>query len=168
MTDSVARARALALRAHGDQRYGEQPYVKHLDDVAELCAPYGETAAALAYLHDVLEDTEVGRQAIVEQFDENLAWQVEQLTDPAGENRARRKHLLHARLSEFRQGEPREATVLIVKTADRLANLLACDEQKPHMRGLYRREHEAFRAAVFRPGLCDALWERLAAALEKR
>lgn len=165
MADRVARARTLAARAHGDQRYGELPYVKHLDDVAALAAPFGEAAAVLAYLHDVLEDTPLTRAELVEQFDDNVAWQVEQLTDPHGENRRQRKELLHRRLGGFSASDPREALVLIVKAADRLANVLACDEQKPEMRGVYRREQEAFRTAVFRPGLCDALWDRLSAAL---
>jgi hypothetical protein len=31
----VAAARAFALVAHGDQRYGEYPFIVHLEDVAE-------------------------------------------------------------------------------------------------------------------------------------
>ena len=35
-SDVVDRARAFAVQAHGDQRYGDEPYVVHLDEVAAI------------------------------------------------------------------------------------------------------------------------------------
>ena len=52
--DSLEReARDYAIAAHGDQKYGEHPYVGHLDAVAEIVRPDGELAVAVAYLHDL-------------------------------------------------------------------------------------------------------------------
>ena len=33
---------------------------------------------------------------------------------------------------------------------------------------MYRREHTAFRAATFRPGLCDDLWSEIDRLTEQR
>ena len=55
---------------------------------------------------------------------------------------------------------------LVVKAADRLANVRACiADRKRDLLDVYRDEQEAFRRAAFRPGLCDALWTELDAAL---
>ena len=53
------KAREFACKYHGEKRYGEHPYVVHLDAVAEIVQQYGEPAVVIAYLHDVVEDTEV-------------------------------------------------------------------------------------------------------------
>ena len=55
----IGRARALALSAHGDQRYGAEPYRVHLEHVEEVVRRYPHSAAmrAAAWLHDAVEDT---------------------------------------------------------------------------------------------------------------
>jgi (p)ppGpp synthase/HD superfamily hydrolase len=51
--------RDLALRYHGEQRYGDHPYGVHLDAVVEILREYGHEALVPAgYLHDTLEDTD--------------------------------------------------------------------------------------------------------------
>jgi guanosine-3',5'-bis(diphosphate) 3'-pyrophosphohydrolase len=40
MSESLNRARAFAVAAHGDQMYGDQPYSFHLDMVAEILAAF--------------------------------------------------------------------------------------------------------------------------------
>jgi len=83
----VERARAFALEAHGEQRYGSRPYHVHLDSVAELVEEHGEEAQALAYLHDVVEDTPVQIDAIAEAFGRRIADCVAILTDEPGGSR---------------------------------------------------------------------------------
>ncbi len=41
-------ARNFAIKAHGEQLYGECPYVVHLDAVAALLEPYGEEAQSIS------------------------------------------------------------------------------------------------------------------------
>lgn len=52
MTDFVSQARAWAIEKHGTQTYGKgenaRPYAYHLGAVAEIAAPYGETAQVVA------------------------------------------------------------------------------------------------------------------------
>lgn len=55
----VAAARAFTVAAHGQQRYGAQPFVVHLDEVASLLQPFGQAAQIAGYPHDVVEDTPV-------------------------------------------------------------------------------------------------------------
>jgi (p)ppGpp synthase/HD superfamily hydrolase len=55
--EPVSRARAFAIKAHGEQRYGDQRYSFHLEAVAELLHPFGIDAQTVGYLHDVVEDT---------------------------------------------------------------------------------------------------------------
>jgi (p)ppGpp synthase/HD superfamily hydrolase len=163
--DSVARARAFALTAHGDQRYGNHPYAFHLDAVAHLLEPYGPDAQVVGYLHDVAEDTKVSLEQIRVEFGEVAADCVALVTDGPGANREQRKAATNAKLSQVDASGPKRLA-LIVKAADRLANITesvrATGGSKLEM---YRLEHPAFRSAAFRAGLCDALWERMEALL---
>jgi guanosine-3',5'-bis(diphosphate) 3'-pyrophosphohydrolase len=154
------RARDYAISAHRDQRYGEHPYVYHLDQVAEIVRSVTESedAVAVAYLHDVIEDTDIPTSWIATEFGWTIAWQIDCLTDPIGATRAERKSVLHARL--------REATnfyriALLVKCCDRLANVRECVKNNPALLERYRDEYAAFRAACFREGLCDGIWAEL-------
>lgn len=156
MDEAVARAREFAVAAHGDQRYGGRPYVVHLDAVAEMVAPFGEVAQVVGYLHDVIEDTAVPLETVRREFGDRVATCVALLTDEPGADRRERKAKTYAKLSAV-AGD--DVLALIVKAADRLANLRAStgvgSESKLDM---YRREHPEFRAAAHRPKLCDALW----------
>lgn len=155
----VAEARAFALAAHGSQLYGSRPYGVHLDAVAELAAPFGEHAQVVGYLHDVVEDTQVSLEALGERFGPFVAQCVGLLTDAPGANRKERKAKTYARLAEA--AGPVELA-LVVKTADRLANVKACvADGRQALWETYRAEHPAFRAAAYRAGLCDALWKQL-------
>ena len=62
------KARIFAIAAHGGQKYGNYPYSVHLDAVAKIADEYGEKAAVIAYLHDVVEDTFVSINDIEKEF----------------------------------------------------------------------------------------------------
>ena len=147
------------MAAHGDQRYGTQPYVAHLDAVANIASAYGDEASVIAYLHDVLEDTAVTVEAIESAFGQRVARCVTLVTDAPGTHRAARKAGTNAKL---RQVGVADQVALIVKASDRLANLRACvADARPALLTMYQGEHAAFRAAVYRRGLCDELWREL-------
>lgn len=152
--------RQYAIRAHGSQKYGNEPYVVHLDEVAEIVGsePFAST---VAYLHDVLEDTEVTRNELAEAFGRDVAEAVSYVTDPGGRNRKERKAELNRRLAALDPRELPARAALVVKAGDRLANVRRCAEGGDSKLRMYRREHEAFRAACHRPGLCEAIWTEL-------
>lgn len=157
--DRLQQARDFAIRVHGDQLYGDRPYAYHLDAVVDLLKPYGEAAQVAGYLHDVVEDTEVTVDEVAEIFGPLIAACVGILTDEPGDNRKARKVKTYKKMSAV-TGE--EELALIVKAADRLANMEACiADEKQDLLQTYKNEHEAFRKAVFRDGLCPDLWERL-------
>jgi (p)ppGpp synthase/HD superfamily hydrolase len=148
--------RDFAIQAHGAQRYGQHPYVYHLDQVADLCRPYGEREVAVAYLHDVIEDTATKYADLVAAFTLDIARHVRALTDPPGATRAQRKAAFY---ENFRVQACRLCP--IVKACDRLANVRECSKNNPSLLARYRAEHAEFRSAVFRDGLCDPIWAEL-------
>lgn len=162
--------REFAERAHGNQTYGRFPYVHHLDAVAHLVRNLpdeDEILVTVAYLHDVLEDTEVTFEILEEVFGSMVAVAVEYLTDPPGQNRKERKEQLYERLALLHPYIVEHRAALIVKAADRCANIAQCVTDKNEgLFNMYKKEHSEFKNAVFRPKLCSNLWERMEELLE--
>ena len=52
-------------------------------------------------------------------------------------------------------------TALATKVADRLANVEASSVSSPDRLKMYREEFAEFRDVLFRPGICDSMWEAL-------
>lgn len=156
----VLKARQFAVAAHRDQMYGDQPYRVHLEDVATLAHEHGVLAEVLGWLHDTVEDTAVTLDEVEAQFGLDIRGMVALLTDEPGFNRKTRKAATNAKLAKVHAGSP-EATALIVKACDRLANVRSARKNSPGLLNMYDREHQAFREAVYRPGLCDQIWAEL-------
>ena len=93
-------AYGFAERAHHRQkRRGGAPFILHPVRVAHMVEEAGgdDVAQAAAYLHDVLEDTDVPPSVIESQFGEMVAEIVLEVTRPAGMmSKAYWKHLLEA------------------------------------------------------------------------
>lgn len=107
----AGEAREFALRAHGGQKYGDQPYAVHLDDVARTVAELGFTSPVhqvVAYLHDVLEDTATSPSELERRFGREVREAVEELTRRGDDPE------YYARMG---------ALALAVKLADRLSNI---------------------------------------------
>ena len=100
MDNLIESARNYAIAAHRRighlRKYNQQPYEVHLKAVADLVATVTdepETIAA-AWLHDIVEDTEVTFEDLEKAFGPRVARLVHELTDisrPGDGNRARRK-----------------------------------------------------------------------------
>ncbi|MCW5201811.1 HD domain-containing protein [Desulfobulbus sp. US4] len=155
----ITKAREFALKHHGEQKYGEHPYVVHLDAVAELVQQYGETAVVIAYLHDVVEDTDASLHDIKKEFGGLIADCVAVLTDEPGGDRKERKGKTYSKMARV-CGETEIA--LLVKAADRLANMRACvADKKERLLKVYKAEYPVFKEAVYRPGMCEEIWVEL-------
>lgn len=170
--------RDIAVRAHGDQKYGSRPYADHLDEVVAVLAEYGyedPDSRAVGYLHDTLEDTSttpadlrtLGIPLVVVEA-------VQFCTDEPGPNRRTRKALTYQRyhgqirlwLGDHREVMPFVPLGIRGKLADRLANLRAASRDGSDLLSMYRKERDAFRETYHVPGLCDPMWteyERLLA-----
>lgn len=156
-TDDIAKARDFAIKHHGDQKYGDKPYVYHLDEVASIVDKFtvegfdGPYAMVTAYLHDIVEDTKVSIDDVYHRFGPFVANAVGLVTDEPGKNRKFRKRATYMKLRDARVSRPWAYTALLVKLADRVANVRSCVSSKNHsLLKMYRHEHEAFRLAVYR------------------
>ena len=158
-------AEDYARQAHAGQTYGPtEPYTVHLEAVVAIVRGVDDSPEALAtaWLHDVLEDTEVTGVEIATLFGAMVSIAVLLVTDPAEGNRRQRKERLHNRLGRLHPEVSRPAHLaLLVKAADRLANVRACVASDDSRIEMYRREQSAFRAAAHRPGICDGIWAEL-------
>jgi len=171
MKDLVSHARDWAIEKHGLQRYGNSedspPYAYHLGAVAAIAAPYGELAETVAWLHDVIEDTPTTEEDVAAEFGDQMARFVKFLTDEKVKDKAekvRRRNEKLAALSGV------DTVALVVKAADRLANLresIKPGEKSEKMIVKYGGEHLGLRAAAYRPGLCDPIWSELDAIVER-
>ncbi len=156
--DLIERARALALAAHGDQRYGQEPYRVHLEHVEAVVRRYPHSAAmcAAAWLHDAVEDTPLTLAEVAAAVGGEVAAMVAAVTDEPGATRAERKPRTLAKLSH---ASP-EARAL--KLADRIANLESAHRDgRADLVAMYRGEHPAFRRALARDGEHTAQWTLL-------
>lgn len=83
MSTKIELAKALAYHYHRDQKYGDYPYSKHLEDVVQNCKMLlgeDEDIICVAYLHDIFEDTDIDRNTVLYLFGENVWHSVALLT----------------------------------------------------------------------------------------
>lgn len=136
MSDIVARARALATTAHQGQKYGTQPYMVHIEDVVRRVKQIttDPEVIAAAYLHDVVEDTDVPLEYITKHFGKNVARMVWAVTG-TGPDRAAKMADAIEKIAQTPGSE-------LVKSADRLSNAAASKaEKKMKLYNRYRDEH---------------------------
>ena len=119
-----------AEQAHdGQRRRSGEPYVTHPLAVANILADMHMDHQSLmaAMLHDVIEDTGIPKEALVEQFGETVAELVDgvsKLTQMKFENKA------EAQAENFQKmamAMARDIRVILVKLADRLHNMRTLD-----------------------------------------
>ena len=164
MRDLVYRARIFATTHHKDQSYGlyEQMPV-HLHDVVGLVYNWGPTYIATAWLHDIVEDTEVTIEEIYGLFPTAVAEAVEIVTDPELPSRREKKLAVNKRFSQTQN-----RIALLVKLADRLANIRSCFDNFPSSHTKYRKwlemyskEHIAFKQVVYRNWQPESWWREI-------
>jgi (p)ppGpp synthase/HD superfamily hydrolase len=127
LQDLWLRAWHFAAKAHHGQKVPgtELPYVVHLGAVAmevlvaHQASPFASPALALqcALLHDTLEDTSVGEDALAREFGADVSAGVRALTKSAS---LPKSEAMADSLRRIRE-QPRE--VWAVKLADRITNL---------------------------------------------
>jgi len=83
-SDNLKKGYEIALKAHGNQRRKSgEPYILHPIEVARICTEeigLGPTAVVAALLHDVVEDTPISTESILETFGPKIAKIVDGLT----------------------------------------------------------------------------------------
>lgn len=145
---TVEMARAFCIGAHcavGQKRkYTGEDYFWHPSEVAYLVGRYAsgstgsvKTMMIAAWLHDVVEDTQVTLEHVEQVFGVEVADLVEQLTDvsrPEDGNRAARKAIDRAHTAK---ASPMAKTI---KLADLISNTRSIAEHDPEFAKVYLAE----------------------------
>lgn len=153
----VARAYEFSARAHaGQSRVSGEPYIQHPLAVAKILAEMrmDEKSIVAAILHDVIEDTEIPKEQIVEEFGHEVAELVDgvsKLTQVKFDNHA------EAQAENFRKmmlAMVRDIRVILVKLADRLHNMRTLSVMRPDKRRRIARETlEIYAPIAYRLGM---------------
>ncbi|MGY3620617.1 HD domain-containing protein [Bradyrhizobium sp. USDA 10063] len=84
----ISEAAELAARRHNGMARkgrGDEPYINHLAEVANLLATATDDAdaelVAAGWLHDIVEDTDTTREELAQKFGERVAALVVEVTD---------------------------------------------------------------------------------------
>lgn len=125
----INKAYIFTVQAHGSQmRHSGDPYFAHPIEVAGILANLHLDVASIctALLHDVLEDTDVTREELAEQFTPEIAELVDgvtklsqlELSPSASKERAQAENF-----QKFVLAMSKDVRVLLVKLCDRLHNM---------------------------------------------
>lgn len=155
---------------HGDQKYGDLPYVHHLLAVAKVLEDFGYTSDPYyhaAIWHDSVEDTcstESERDSLLTdiglKYGDGVRFAVWFCTDEIGPSRKERKERTYDKWTRAFLASSFGFVDMAarVKLADRLANL-AASKGSP-LFSMYQKERESFRKALYVPGMADAMWDK--------
>ena len=145
----IENARALAAECHSDltDKYGN-PYMEHLERVADRVREMEydfvdetseiEMYVATAYLHDIVEDTEITREILVQAFPVDVVTAIFKLT--------RKKGMTYAEyIEELMSGDLAWTTGLagkiarVVKLADLLDHVSGPTPCPPNLKKRYEK-----------------------------
>jgi (p)ppGpp synthase/HD superfamily hydrolase len=156
----VENAALFAERAHREQKYGGRPYIEHLVEVHGLVSAFAPEDIELrqaAFLHDVIEDTEVGFEKVRDVFGVRVAALVLSVTSIGLGSRADRNPVVYKSIAL----EGPDA--LLLKLCDRLANVRNCWKYQNPLLFMYYKEHPYFRETLLVVGgkREEPLWNEL-------
>ncbi len=129
-SDMVLRAFSLAKRAHeGQKRMSGEPYIIHPCHVANILLDLGMDAETVSagFLHDVLEDTDVPRETLVEEFGEEVTSLVDGVTKLTKLQFKSKAQAEAENLRKMLLAMAKDLRVIIIKFADRLHNMRSLD-----------------------------------------
>ncbi len=161
--DLLGCAFEYSQRAHrGQKRKSGEDYITHCVEVGKILASlYLDTASiCAAFLHDVVEDTELGVEEIREEFGEEIATIVDGLTKIS---RVEFRTSTELQVENFRKllvSMARDARVIIVKLADRLHNMRTLEALPSAKRQRIALEtRDIYAPLAHRLGMAKVRWE---------
>src|SRR5215831_13157469 len=120
----ISEAAELAARRHNGMARkgrGNEPYINHLAEVANLLSIATDGAdaelVAAGWLHDTSEDTETTREELAQKFSERVASLVVECTDDMNLPKTERRRLQVVHASHKSPGAK------LIKIADKISNI---------------------------------------------
>ncbi len=154
---AIYRAYLLGADAHrGQQRATGDPYITHPIEVARVLAGMRlDTESVIAgILHDVMEDTTVGKERIARDFGKNVADLVDGVTKLSRIEAAPRDVVQAESYRKMLLAMTDDVRVMLVKLADRLHNMRTIDALPTARRRRIARETlEIYAPIAIRLGL---------------
>lgn len=148
---------------HGDQKYNSHPYVYHLENVKNVCERFidmldftereKEVIIISAWCHDLLEDTEVTYEDMVDRFGEDVAFTVNNLTG-YGENRKARNLNAYNKIKK-------DKVSTFIKLCDRISNTEESINNNPKLMVMYKKEYPDFKNHLKKDGELEEMWNYL-------
>lgn len=132
----IQKAYSFAEEKHkGQLRKSGDPYITHLIEVAYILATLqsGPSTIAAGFLHDTIEDCDVTKEEISQNFNADIAEIVFCLTKikALSHNRRHDKDFVAEGHRKIFLGMARDIRVIIIKLADRLHNMRTLEFQTP-------------------------------------
>ncbi len=121
----LQKAYTCAQKAHeGQKRNSGEPYFIHVFATAKILAELGmdTTTIVAGFLHDTLEDTDIGEEALTKEFGSEIVTLVKGVTK-LGKIKYRGAERHVESLRKFFMAVAEDLRVLIIKLADRLHNI---------------------------------------------
>ena len=162
----------LALENHDGkgQTYGDKPYSTHLRKVRSILKRFGYgprnsllglRLGTAAWLHDIIEDTGISIEVLIEAVGEDIASIVMNLTNEPhkeGVSQEERKRITFMRVASRPESR-------IIKLADRIANVEESLTNK-FLGGVskiekYNEEWPSFEKHIRKPGEAEEMWTHL-------
>lgn len=148
----------LACEAHSKQRRKSgEPYIIHPMEVARIVAEelqLGANPVIAAFLHDVVEDTDVTIEEIGRRFGEDVAFLVSVVTKPKKEHYEMSKQLDNYK--QMLDSVHYDIRAILIKLADRLHNMRTLDSMRQDKQMKIAGETDYFYAPLAnRLGLYD-------------
>jgi len=177
-------AKRIAGKYHRNQKYGNHPYTKHLNDVEQVLRRFGYDPdtddwkkrndedymtlswdlVTAAWLHDIVEDTPVTSSQISRKFNHRVAGLVHAVTNPSGGNRKWRASKVYPKIKSTPHA-------LTLKLADRIANVENCVKTGSGLINMYKKEWKGFQEKYrnyadpslpeHKPGEHEEMWKTL-------
>lgn len=167
MKDPLSKAVATAAAMHRSQLYGEKLYVSHLADVVRNLHHFGFLQMQLeeglfasleiaGWLHDVVEDTDMTIEEVRAEFGDTVAELVWAVTNEPGVHRRARNKATYPKIAK-------NPVAVLLKLADRIANVENSWETRDARLFMYQREYRDFRTALRDPSYEPAreMWKHL-------
>jgi (p)ppGpp synthase/HD superfamily hydrolase len=122
----VSEAADLAARRHNGMARkgrGNEPYINHLAEVANLLALVTDGGdaelVAAGWLHDAVEDTETTREELAQKFSERVADLVVEVTDDMSLAKPQRRQ------KQIEDALHKSPSAKLIKIADKVSNIRA-------------------------------------------